>query len=65
MIKNSLAVVALVSMASASDPICSSSGCDQYKFPKKELGYDLDYPVPNLGQDRDIKANFNSLNKAE
>ena len=48
-----------------SDPICSSSGCDQYKFPKKDLGYELDYPVPNLGQDRDIKANFNSLKKAE
>ena len=48
-----------------SDPICSSSGCNQYKFPKKDLGYELDYPVPNLGQDRDIKANFNSLKKAE
>jgi hypothetical protein len=48
-----------------SDPICSSAGCNQYKFPKKDLGYDLDYPVPNLGQDREIKANFNSLKKAE
>jgi len=48
-----------------SDPICSSAGCNQYKFPKKDLGYELDYPVPNLGQDREIKANFNSLNKAE
>jgi len=48
-----------------SDPICSSAGCTQYKFPKKDLGYELDYPVPNLGQDRDIKANFNSLKIAE
>ena len=49
----------------SSDPICDSSGCNQYKFPKKDLGYELDYPVLNLGVDRDIKANFNSLEKAE
>ena len=48
-----------------SDPICSSAGCTQYKHPHKDLGYELDYPVPNFGQDRDIKANFNSLEKAE
>ncbi len=49
----------------SSDPVCSSAGCTQYKHPKPKLGYELDYPVPNLGQDRDIKANFNSLQKAE
>lgn len=32
-----------------SDPICSSSGCYQYKHKKKDRGYDIDYPVPNLG----------------
>ena len=48
-----------------SDPICSSAGCTQYKHPHKELGYDLDYPVPNFGVDRDIKTNFNSLEIAQ
>jgi len=38
-----------------SDPICSSAGCDQYKHKKAKLGYDINYPVPNFGEDRDMK----------
>lgn len=38
-----------------SDPICSSSGCDQYKHPdSKDEDWDKNYPVPNFGMDRDI-----------
>jgi len=47
-----------------SDPICSSAGCTQYKHPKKE-GHPVDYPVPDFGQDRDIKHNFQDLDWAE
>lgn len=38
-----------------SDPICSSAGCTQYKHQKEKLGYDIDYPVANFGEDHDIK----------
>jgi hypothetical protein len=49
-----------------SDPICSSSGCDQYKHPKsKEVKYDMDYPVPNFGMDRDIQGSFEDTKAAE
>merc|ERR1711981_781186 len=48
-----------------SDPICSSAGCTQYKHKKKDRGYDINYPVPNFGVDRDILANHNSLDVAE
>ena len=48
-----------------SDPICSSSGCDQYKHKKKERGYKINYPVPNFGVDSDIIANHASLELAE
>jgi len=38
-----------------SDPICDSSGCNQYKHPdSKEAKYDMDYYVPHFGMDRDI-----------
>jgi len=37
-----------------SDPICSSAGCDQYKHEGKDRGYDINYPVPSFGMDRDI-----------
>lgn len=37
-----------------SDPICASSGCDQYLHPKKEP-YPMDYPVPDFGIDHDIR----------
>ena len=37
-----------------SDPICSSAGCTQYKFPKKKEDYPKDYPVPNFGVDEDV-----------
>ena len=39
-----------------SDPICSSAGCDQYKHKKAKLGYPINYPVPNLGQDKDMTS---------
>merc|ERR1712167_369213 len=48
-----------------SDPICSSAGCTQYKHKKKGLGYDIDYFVPNFGQDKDINDNKESLKFAE
>jgi len=44
-----------------SDPICSSAGCTQYKHKKKPRGYDINYPVPNFGQDHDINDSFHSL----
>lgn len=48
-----------------SDPICSSAGCSQYKHKKKPRGYDINYPVPNFGVDRDILDNHASLGLAE
>ena len=48
-----------------SDPICSSAGCTQYKHKKKDRGYDIDYPVPNFGRDKDINDDFDSLRLAE
>jgi len=48
-----------------SDPICSSAGCDQYKHKKKDRGYDIDYPVPNLGIDRDIQGHNENLEVVE
>ena len=47
-----------------SDPICGSGGCLK-NHKKKELGYKINYPVPNFGVDTDIISNFNSLNVAE
>ena len=38
-----------------SDPICSSAGCTQYKQKKASLGYDINYGVPNFGEDHDIR----------
>ena len=52
-------------VALESDPICNSSGCTQYKHPKKKLGYELDYKVPNFGVDPDVVTNFHSLDIAE
>ena len=48
-----------------SDPICSSAGCTQYKHKKKELGYDIDYAVPDFGVDHEILASHASLDQAE
>ena len=48
-----------------SDPICSSAGCTQYKHKKAKLGYPIDYPVPNLGEDPEITAAHNALSIAE
>merc|ERR1711934_853330 len=30
-----------------SDPICNSSGCDQYLHPKKKDAHPVNYPVPD------------------
>ena len=54
-----------VNTITASDPICSSAGCTQYKHKKKALGYKINYPVPNFGRDNDINDNFASLKTAE
>jgi len=48
-----------------SDPICSSAGCDQYKWPEAPKGHPMDYPVPNFGVDTDIVDGFQSLAAAE
>jgi len=50
-----------------SDPICDSSGCNQYKFPEqaKKDEHPMDYPVPNFGRDGDVIGTYNSLDVAE
>jgi len=49
-----------------SDPICASSGCDQYKHPdSKEESWDMNYPVPHYGMDRDIQGGLQNLAAAE
>jgi uncharacterized protein YkvS len=48
-----------------SDPICSSAGCTQYKHKHKKLPYDIDYPVPDFGVDKDIIDNHDDLKVAE
>lgn len=37
-----------------SDPICASSGCDQYKHPEAPEEPPRDYFVPDFGVDHDI-----------
>jgi len=54
-----------IATEAGSDPICNSAGCTQYKHPKKDRGYDIDYPVVNLGQDREISDHFTNLDMAE
>jgi hypothetical protein len=49
----------------ASDPICSSAGCTQYKHKSTPLGYPIDYPVPSFGSDPEIDANAKSVSIAE
>jgi len=49
----------------ASDPICSSAGCSQYKHKGGALGYDINYPVPNFGADTDMNDAKDSLSLAE
>ena len=49
-----------------SDPICSSAGCGQYKHPKKDRGYDINYPVADWGEyDQDIANHNDNLKVAE
>jgi len=50
-----------------SDPICSSAGCTQYMYrkPNSGLPYDINYPVPNFGADKDIIDSKDSLGLAE
>ena len=45
----------LLGVASASDPICNSAGCTQYKFPK-DKDHPKDYFVPDFGIDPDIAS---------
>merc|ERR1711934_188115 len=63
-------VALLVAVASGikikSDPICNSAGCTQYKHPEaKEAKYDMDYPVPHFGMDRDIQGSLENLAVAQ
>lgn len=55
----------LVQMNEQSDPICGSGGCVQFKHPKKPLGYPINYPVPNLGQDLDVYETTDSIATAQ
>lgn len=50
---------------SGSDPICSTAGCDQYKHKLKPRGYPINYPVPNLGMDVDVKGSLANMPVAE
>ena len=58
-------VIEDVQLDEQSDPICSSAGCTQYKHKKAKLGYPIDYPVPNLGEDPEMTAAHNALSIAE
>ena len=50
----------------SSDPICSSSGCDQYKHPDSKVAdWDRDYPVPHFGMDREIMGSLDNMKVAE
>ena len=51
-------------MGVESDPICASSGCNQYRHPSKD-GYPKDYFVPNFGADHEVVHNFEDLEWAE
>ena len=55
----------MLQLNAESDPICSSAGCTQYPHPKKPLGYDINYPVPNFGGDPDIKTTARSIEIGE
>ena len=44
----------------ASDPVCSSAGCTQYKHAHKKLPYPVDYPVANHGEDPEIQASIDN-----
>ena len=49
-----------------SDPICASSGCDQYKHPDSKVAdWPKDYPVPAFGMDRDVSNSLSNLKEAE
>ncbi len=48
------------------DPICSSAGCTQYKFPKSKAAEEVDYSsLPHFGADPEVEDTFNSLNVAQ
>lgn len=52
-----------------SDPICDSSGCNQYNHPPlpetAAPTHPMDYPVPNFGVDQEILDSMASLSEAE
>lgn len=52
-------------MNTASDPICSSAGCTQFRHKGTPLGYDINYGVPNFGADTDMTDTKVSLSLAE
>ena len=50
----------------ASDPICSSAGCTQYKHTGKKSPYPMNYSVPDFGIDKpDVQNTDDSLKTAE
>jgi len=48
-----------------SDPICNSSGCDQYLHPKKAEDHPINYAVPDFGVDREIRLTKEHYKAAE
>jgi len=46
----------LLQTSTKDDPICNSSGCTQYLFPKGPDDPPRDYPVPDFGIDQNILA---------
>lgn len=48
-----------------SDPICSSSGCDQYKHKLTPRGYPINYAVPKFGMDVDVAGSLANMPVAE
>jgi hypothetical protein len=49
-----------------SDPICASSGCDQYKHPDSKVAdWPMNYPVPSFGMDRGVQDSLVNLGVAE
>lgn len=53
-------------MQLSDDPICDSSGCNQFKHPdSKTADWPRDYGVPSFGMDRGIMDSLTNINVAE
>lgn len=61
----SLGVANAAKLKVRDDPVCSSSGCTQYRLPHFKEDHPRDYRVPDLGVDHEIDRNQDSLDQAE